>query len=367
MIPFVDLRAQYDSLRGEIDRAISAVLQRGSFILGQEVAAFESEFAASCGVAHAVGVSSGTSALQIALLAGGVGPGDEVITVAHTAVATVAAIEMCGARPVLVDIDRARMTIDPEKCAAALTPRTRAIIPVHLYGCPAELAPIRALAQPRHILVVEDCAQAHGARYKGRPVGAWGDLAAFSFYPTKNLGAFGDGGAVLTNDAALADRARQLRQYGWRERYVSETRGLNSRLDELQAAILRVKLPHLDDWNDRRRALAGRYDDLLSGLGLTLPARPSDATHVYHQYVIRLPKRDGLQAFLARQGIQTLIHYPVPVHLQAAYRDLGYAHGDLPITEQAAQEVLSLPLYPEMDPGAPDIVGQAVIEFCRIG
>jgi len=363
-IPVADLKTQNSLMRAEIDEAISRVLESGAFILGAEVEAFEREFAAYCGTAQAVGVDSGTSALQIALLACGIGKGDEVITTAHTAVATVAAIELAGARPVLVDIDAARYTIDPKKVAAAITPLTRAVIPVHLYGCPAELEPILEMAQAKNLRVIEDCAQAHGATYQGKEVGSWGDLAAFSFYPTKNLGGLGDGGALLTNDAALAQRARLLRQYGWEERYISKQKGLNSRLDELQAAILRAKLAHLNDWNDRRQALAALYDGLLSDSGIITPARPEHAEHVYHQYVIRHTQRDGLRAYLAQRGIGTLIHYPVPIHLQPAYANLGYGWGDLPITEQVAGQILSLPLYPEMSEESVVVVCQAVIEFC---
>jgi len=364
-VPVVDLKTQYHNIRFEIDEAISRVLARGVFVLGEEVAAFEQEFASYCGVAHGVGVDSGTAALHIALLACEIGEGDEVITTSHTAVATVAAIEMTGARPVLVDIDPLRYTIDPEQIKAAITPRARAIIPVHLYGCPADLTPILETAHSKNILVIEDCAQAHGATYNGKRVGAWGDIAAFSFYPTKNLGAFGDGGALVTNNASLAKRARLLRQYGWEERYISNVKGLNSRLDELQAAILRVKLPHLNAWNARRQKLARLYSSLLSESGMTLPFQPNNVEHVYHQYVVRHPQRDRLKAFLAERGFYTLIHYPIPIHLQPAYQNLGHARGNLPITEQAAQQVLSLPLYPEMSEDSVEMVSRAVIEFCR--
>jgi dTDP-3-amino-3,4,6-trideoxy-alpha-D-glucose transaminase len=248
-ISALDLKAQYQALRDDINAAISRVLERGNYILGETVTAFEQEFASYCGVSHGIGVGSGTEAVHLALLACGIGPGDEVITVSHTAVATVAAIEMSGARPILVDIEPLRYTINPEKLEAAITPRTRAVIPVHLYGCPADLEPILKIAHANNSVVIEDCAQAHGAMYHGRRVGSWGAIAAFSFYPTKNLGAYGDGGALVTNEASLAERARILRQYGWKERYVSSVKGVNSRLDDLQAAILRVKLPHLDEWN----------------------------------------------------------------------------------------------------------------------
>jgi len=275
----------------------------------------------------------------------------------------VAAIELAGARPVLVDIDPARYTLDPDRLEAAITPRARAVVPVHLYGCPADLAPILEIARRHNLYVIEDCAQAHGAQYQGRPVGSWGHVAAFSFYPTKNLGACGDGGMVVTNDPELAERARLLRQYGWRERYISSLKGLNSRLDELQAAILRVKLRRLEEWNAKRRQLAHLYNELLAGSGIIIPGEPAGATRVYHLYVVRHPRRDELQAFLRKRDIGSLIHYPAPVHLQPAYRDLGYEAGDLPASEAAAQEVLSLPLYPELREEEAAIVADAVIAF----
>ena len=367
MIPLVDLKRQYTSIKDEIDVAVAQVLEGGWYILGEQVATFESEFASRCGVAHAVGVGSGTAALHLALAACGVVPGDEVITVPHTAVATVAAIELTGARPVLVDIDPAHYTLDPDRLEAAITPRTRAVIPVHLYGCPADLGPVMEIAHQHNLFVVEDCAQAHGALYRGRPVGSWGHIAAFSFYPTKNLGAYGDGGIVITNDQGLAERVRLLRQYGWRERYVSSLKGLNSRLDELQAAILRVKLRHLGEWNERRRKLARLYDERLAGSGVITPHEPDDTTHVYHLYVVRHPRRDELRVFLREQDIGSLIHYPVPVHLQPAYRDLGYEGGDFPAAEAAAREVLSLPLYPELHEEEVTMVADAVIAFIRPG
>jgi dTDP-4-amino-4,6-dideoxygalactose transaminase len=348
MIPMQDLARQYRALRGEIDAAIARVLERGRYILDEEVDAFEAEFAAYCGSAHAVGVGSGTEALHLALLAFGIGAGDEVITVSHTSVATVAAIQMAGARPVLVDIDPRFYTMDPERLEGAVTPRTRAIVPVHLYGCPANLEPILAVARRHGLIVVEDCAQAHGAMYLGRRAGTWGDAGTFSFYPTKNLGAYGDGGAVICNDPEFAARVRQLRQYGWSDRHVSTVKGVNSRMDELQAAVLRVKLRHLDAWNEQRRVLTGRYTQALKDSGLVLPIEPDYATHVFHLYVVRHPRRDSLKVFLKRHGVQTLIHYPIPIHLQPAYLELGCKAGDLPVTEQASREVLSLPLYPEM-------------------
>jgi dTDP-4-amino-4,6-dideoxygalactose transaminase len=363
MQPFFDLKEQTRQLRGGIESAIGSVLDRGVFILGEEVRTFESEFAADCGVAQAVGVASGTDALQLALRALDVGPGDDVITVSHTAVATAVAIELAGAHPTFAEIDLRRFTLDPASLPAALTPRTKAIVPVHLYGCPADLQPILDFAQQHGLWVIEDCAQAHGALYHGQPVGSWGHAAAYSFYPTKNLGALGDGGAVVTNDVDLAERVRMLRRYGWRQRYVSEEKGINSCLDELQAAVLRVKLRYLPAWNIRRRQLAQLYMHRLADLGLSLPIEPEGCTHVYHQYVVCHPQRDALRAFLQAKGIGTLIHYPQPVHLLPAYADLGWPSGSLPISEMAAQQVLSLPIYPELPEEIIETIYQALIEF----
>ncbi|MCC7116968.1 MAG: DegT/DnrJ/EryC1/StrS family aminotransferase [Anaerolineales bacterium] len=364
-IPMIQLSEQYRALRVELDETVRRVFEQGAFILGAEVAVFESEFAAYCESAYAVGVASGTEALQLALMACGVGENDEVITSAHTAVATVAAIEACGARPRLVDVTLERYTLNPALLTEALSQRTRAIVPVHLYGCPADLTPILEFAKTQGLFVIEDCSQAHGATYAGRKVGSFGELAAFSFYPTKNLGAFGDGGAVTTKDPSLAEKLKALRQYGWKEHYVSSLKGLNSRLDELQAALLRVKLRYLDAWNQRRRELANLYLELLAGTELTLPIQPADATHVFHQFVIRHPQRDALRAFLKAWGIHTLIHYPVPIHLQPAYADLGYARGSLPNAERAANEVLSLPLYPELTEEQVRFVCAGIREFAK--
>ncbi|HAE60439.1 MAG TPA: erythromycin biosynthesis sensory transduction protein eryC1 [Anaerolineae bacterium] len=366
IIPPINLKAQHETIRAEIEAAVAAVFARGVFILDQETEAFEREFAAFCGASHAIGVDSGTSALHLALRACGIGPDDEVISVAHTAVATIAAIEMSAARPVLVDIDPQRMTLDPSRLEQAITSRTRAILPVHLYGCPANVDEILAFARAHNLFVIEDCAQAHGATWRGQPVGGWGDIAAFSFYPTKNLGAYGDGGAITTNNPALAEKARQLRQYGWKKRYISESKGFNCRLDELQAAILRIKLRHLPAWNARRQELAALYDQLLAGSGLILPTTPIDATHVYHQYVVRLEKRDQLREFLSKNGIHSLVHYPVPVHLQPAYQNLGYATGGLQKTEQAALQVLSLPLYPELSEESVARICGKILEFTKL-
>ena len=362
-IPFLDLAVAYRRLQPEIDAALGRVAAGGRYILGDEVAAFEGEFAAYLGRDHAVGVASGTDAVMLALRACGVGPEDEVITVSHTAVATVAAIELSGATPRLVDIDPATFTMDPAALAAAITPRTKAVVVVHLYGRPADMDAILPIARAHGLAVIEDCAQAHGARYRGRMVGTLGDAAAFSFYPTKNLAALGDGGAVVTDRPEVAERLRQLRQYGWRERYISETAGTNSRLDELQAAVLRVRLRHLDEENDARRRLAAAYDQALAGLPVTTPSARAGDHHVYHLYVIRSERRDALQAYLGRRGIGTAVHYPVPVHLQPAYTRLGYGPGSLPATEAAAHEILSLPLYPDLLPAAVDTVARAISGF----
>lgn len=363
-LPFFDLKAQTALIRGEIEQALGEVLAGGNFILGPQVDAFEQEFAAALGLGNVIGVASGTDALQIALLALGVGPGDEVISVAHTAVADVAAIEMTGARPVLVDIDPYCYTLDPRRLENAITGQTRAVIPVHLYGCPADLEPILEIARRRRLWVIEDCAQSHGAKYGGKATGAWGHAAAFSFYPTKNLGAFGDAGAVVTGDADLAQRMRLIRQYGWQERFISQHKGMNSRLDEIQAAVLRIKLRHLETWNGRRREIARLYTHLLAGSCLQLPSQPENAVHVFHQYVVRHPERDRLRAHLKAQGIETGIHYPLPIHLQPAYAHLGCLPGDLPESERAALQVLSLPVYPELSDEDIRRVCDAILQFC---
>ncbi len=347
-VPQANPRAQYEAHRDEINAAIQRTLDSGWYIRGQEVQAFEAEFAAFCGVKCAVGVGSGTEALWLALRALQIGPGDEVITVALTAVATVAAIVETGARPVMVDVCADDLTIDPQHIAAAITPRTKAILPVHLYGQTARLSEICSLAEEHGIAVLEDCAQAHGAMSDGHPAGSRGSLGAFSFYPTKNLGAIGDGGAVVTNDPHLAESVRLLGEYGWRERYVSAIHGWNSRLDELQAAILRVKLVHLKEDNQRRGISAERYRQALTGTRFTLPPVFPDRSSVYHLFVVRHPDRDRVRAELADKGIGTAIHYPQPVHLQEAYAQFADGEETLPVTEQACREILSLPLYPEM-------------------
>ncbi|MBI2890646.1 MAG: DegT/DnrJ/EryC1/StrS family aminotransferase [Nitrospirae bacterium] len=363
MIAQANPLAQYLGHRAEIDAAVRAVLEGGNYILGPEVKAFESDFASYVGAAHGIGVGNGTDALHVALRACEIGPGDEVITVSHTAVATVAAIELAGARPVLVDIEPNFFTLDPARIEAALTPRTKAIVPVHLYGHAADLSPILRLARARGLRVIEDCAQAHGALYNGRRVGSFGDMACFSFYPTKNLGALGDGGIVVTSDTALAERSRLLREYGWAERFVSRIPGWNSRLDEVQAAILRVKLRHLDGANWARRRLARMYSDGLRDLGLVLPAEREPGTHVFHLYVVRSAKRDALRDLLTRHGIGAGVHYPVPVHLQPAYRGRLAPEGPLPQTERAVREVLSLPLYPELEEEKVQHVIQTIHSF----
>lgn len=361
-IPFVDLRAGYLELRGELDGAALDVLRSGWYVLGPQVRAFEEEFADWLGLPDAAGVASGTDALLLALLACEVGPGDEVIVPSHTAVATVAAVELAGGRPILADIRPDTFTLDPDSVAAAITPRTRAVVPVHLYGQAADLDALAALAERHGLWLVEDCAQAHGAATHGRKVGTVGQIACFSFYPTKNLGAMGDGGLVASGRPELIQRVRSLRQYGWQQRYVSAEPGLNSRLDELQAALLRVKLQRLETWNRQRQALATHYDGLLAGAAVKTPFVAPGNEHVYHLYVVRSSRRDALQAHLARCGIATAIHYPVPVHQQPAYRRLA-PPGGLPHTERAAAEILSLPLYPQMPIEHVEQVAAAVQAF----
>jgi dTDP-4-amino-4,6-dideoxygalactose transaminase len=342
----------------DIEAAVQRVVRSGWYVLGPEVASFEEEFAAYHSVAHAVGVSSGTDAIELALRAAGIGPGDEVITVGFTAVATVTAIERAGARPVLVDICPDTYTMDPTAAAAAVGARTRAIVPVHLYGHPADLTGLAALARRHGLLLIEDCAQAHGARWDELPVGRFGQLGAFSFYPTKNLGACGDGGAIITDDRGLAARLRLLRNYGQRGRYEHVTFGVNSRLDDMQAAVLRAKLRYLDRHNLDRRALARMYNANLQGV--TTPTESPPARHAFHLYVIRHRMRDLLQAWLDRCGIDTLIHYPFPVHLQPAFAHVGPAAGGLPVTERVASEVLSLPMHPGMPARSRERVIRAV-------
>ena len=348
MIPFVDLKAQYRSIKPEVTAAIAGVLESCEFTLGSEVAAFEKEFAAYCRGEHGVGVNSGTSALHLALLAAGVGPGDEVITVPFTFLATVSAIDYTGARPVFVDVDPRTLIMDPTALEAAITPRTRAVIPVHLYGRPADMDPIVAIARRHGIVVIEDAAQAHGADYKGRRVGTLGDMACFSFYPGKNLGAYGEGGLVVTDSPEYTRTLRMLRDWGAEKKYEHVLKGYNYRMEGIQGAVLRVKLRHLDDWTESRREAAARYDELLVDSGVETPPPASDARHVYHIYAVRTASRQAWQDALKEQGIQTGVHYPVPVHLQPAFADLGYRAGQFPASERAAKEVLSLPMFPEL-------------------
>lgn len=347
-IPFLDLGATYRELQAEIDAAVARVLASGWYILGPEVEAFEAEWAAWCGAAHAVGVANGLDALILALRALEIGPGDEVIVPSNTYIATWLAVSAVGARPVPVEPDPRTYNLDPERIAPAITPATRALLPVHLYGQPAHLEPMLALARQHQLYVVEDAAQAHGARYRGQRIGAHGDVVCWSFYPGKNLGAFGDAGAVTTQRADLAERIRVLRNYGSRVKYVNDEQGLNSRLDPIQAAVLRVKLAHLESWTQRRRELAALYQAELAGSGLTLPHVPDWADPAWHLYVVRTPKRAALQQRLQAAGVGTLIHYPIAPHMQQAYAALGLAPEQLPLARQLADEVLSLPMGPHL-------------------
>ncbi len=352
MIPFLDLKAQYASIRAEILAAITAVLDSGQYSLGPAVAEFEHAFARFCGVEHVVAVSSGTSALHLALLAAGVRKGDEVITTAHTFIATAAAVEYIGARPVLVDIELERMTIDPAKVEAAITLRTRAIIPVHLYGQCADMGPILAIAQQRGIAVVADAAQAHGASYQGKPVATLGGTACFSFYPGKNLGAYGEGGAIATNETEWANAMRAMRDWGQRKKGEHTLPGFNYRMDNIQGAVLGVKLARLNEWNARRRSRAALYDKLIRERiahgAVIRPQAVSDGDPVWHLYVVRVRDRDGARARMERDGVQTGIHYPLPVHLQPVFAHLGYHAGDFPVAEAVTREIISLPIYPEL-------------------
>ena len=347
MIPCANPKAQYLAYKDEIDAAISRVLDSGWYILGKEVELFEKEFADFIGVKYGVGVGSGTEALHLALVACGIGLGDEVITVSHTAVATAAAITLSGATPVFVDIEPHYFTIDPVCIQKAITSKTKAILPVHIYGHPADMDAIMEIAQEFGLKVIEDCAQAHGAKYKGQRVGSLGDIGCFSFYPTKNLGAIGDGGMVVTNFPGLAEKTKLMREYGWKERYISSSEGWNSRLDEMQAAILRVKLKHLDEDNQKRIKLAQQYLHGLEDLPLDLPRKREGCEHVYHLFVIKTNDREALQDFLGENGIGTSIQYPVPIHQQPYYMDSA-TNRPLPVTEKLAKEILSLPMYPEL-------------------
>ncbi len=355
-VPFLDILAATDELRGEIDTVLSRVLESGVYILGPEVEAFENEFATYCGARAAIGVANGLDALRLALMAMGVGPGDEVIVPSNTYIATWLAVSECGATPVPIEPNDDTFNMDPALVQAAITARTKVILPVHLYGHPADLDPILEIARRHGLRVLEDGAQAHGARYKERRIGSHGDAVAWSFYPGKNLGAIGDAGALTTNDLDLADRVRVLRNYGSRKKYVNEVKGLNSRLDPLQAAVLRVKLRVLDDWNARRSRLAARYMAGLAGSGLRLPTVAADVSPVWHLFVVRHSKRDELQSQLAHAGIATLIHYPIPPHLQAAYASKNIRATLLPIASRMASEVLSLPIGPQLTDTSVDFV-----------
>jgi len=376
VIPQTDPKAGYLVHQAEIESAIQRVLNSGWYILGREVESFEQEFAAYIGVRHAIGVANGTDALELSLRACDVGPGDLVFTVSHTAVATVAAIELAGATPVLVDIDPVTYTMDPNCLEDAIkgqsgderlkfSGRIKAVVPVHLYGHPADMQAIMDIVKRYDLYVIEDCAQSHGATIQGRKTGSWGDLAAFSFYPTKNLAAFGDGGMVVTDDPNLAERVRLLRQYGWQQRYVSEIAGANSRLDEIQAAILRVKLHYLDQENARRREIARNYACLLVDTDLALPNSRPGAEHIYHQYVVRTAERDALQTYLRDRGIVTSVHYPQTIHRQPAYTGRLITSGDLTHSERAAAQVLSLPMYPELSDEQVAVVADVINSWSR--
>lgn len=362
-IPFVDLKSQYRQIKDEVDPAVLAVMQRGDFILGGAVAEFERTFAEYCGVKYCVGVDSGYSALEMIIRAYDIGPGDEVITAANTFIATTLAISNAGAVPVLVDCDPATYNIDASKIEAAITSRTRAIMPVHLYGQVADMDAIRAIARKHNLLVFEDAAQASGARYKGRMAGSLGDAAAFSFYPGKNLGAYGDGGAVTTDNADIAEKLRLLRNIGQKVKYFHEVKGYNHRLDTMQAAVLSVKLPYLDVWNTSRRRAAATYADLLAGLPIVTPQTADYADHIFHLYVVRVADRESLMDYLKEKGIATGLHYPIPIHLQPAYAELGYERGDFPITEAYAETILSLPIFAELDDEKVAYVAGAIRDF----
>jgi dTDP-4-amino-4,6-dideoxygalactose transaminase len=360
VIPFVDLKAQYASIKQEIHTAIEGVLESAQFTLGKEVVAFEDEFAVYCQARYAIGVNTGTSALHLALLAAGVGPGDEVITVPFTFVATVAAIHYTGARTVFVDIEPRSFTMDARVLEAAITPRTKAIIPVHLYGQPADMSPILEIARRNRIVVIEDACQAHGAEYERKRAGSLADMGCFSFYPGKNLGAYGEGGMVVTDNEEYARTMRMLRDWGAEKKYQHVLKGYNYRMEGIQGAVLRVKLRHLEKWTEARRAAAERYDRLLGDSGVSLPVQMPYARHVYHIYAIRTAGRAAWQEALQASGIHTGIHYPIPVHLLPAYADLGYGAGAFPHSERAAKEVLSLPMFPELTAGQCEEVATAV-------
>lgn len=361
-IPFVDLKAQYRALKPEMDAAIQSVLERSAFIMGKEHNEFEQAFAAYIGTKHCLGVSNGTDALELAIRACGLGPGDEIITVPNTFIATTEAISGAGVGLRWVEVDPRTYNMDPTKIEAAITARTKAILPVHLYGQPADMEPIMQIARKHGLKVIEDCAQAHGAKYHGQKVGVFGDVACFSFYPGKNLGAYGDGGAVVTNDDTIADRVKLLRNHGTREKYVHNIEGYCRRLDNLQAAVLGVKLPHLDKWNQARRRAAALYDQLLKDVpGVVTPYVLADVEHIYHLYVVQVPNRDHVQGALKAEGIETGIHYPLPLHQQPTYAHLGYRPEDYSVSAFLGPRILSLPMFPEIS----DNQIQTVIEALR--
>jgi dTDP-4-amino-4,6-dideoxygalactose transaminase len=362
LVPFVDLKAQQAALAPELERVVRDLFEGSDWILGHDLESFEREFAEYCETEYAVGTDSGLSALELILRAAGIGPGDEVITAANTFIATALAISHAGAKPVLVDVDPQTDTIDPDALERAVSVSTKAVLPVHLYGHPADMEAITSIADRHELLVIEDACQAHGARYRGARVGSLGHAAAFSFYPAKNLGAFGDGGAVVTDDPELAEALRVMRDYGQRGKYDHVVKGYNRRLDTLQAALLRPKLRRLDAWNERRRRHAAAYTELLGGTGVETPEARDDVDAVWHLYVVRTEDRDALRAALTERGIQTGIHYPVPIHLQEAYADLRHGPGSFPVTELHAAQGLSLPLYPELEPAMIEHVAQAVRE-----
>ncbi|MBI4640704.1 MAG: DegT/DnrJ/EryC1/StrS family aminotransferase [Candidatus Tectomicrobia bacterium] len=348
-VPFGDLKRHYERIKAEVDAAIADVLNRGWFILGEKVKEFEEAFSRYCGAEYGIGVGSGTEALHLALIACGIGPGDEVITVSNTCIPTISAISFAGATPRFVDIDPLTYTMDPSQIESQITERTKAILPVHLYGQCADMDPILDVARRYRLSVIEDCAQAHGAEYKGKKAGTLGDAGCFSFYPTKNLGAFGDAGMVVTDRPEIAEKVGLIRNYGERQRYYHSIKGYNSRLDEIQAAILLAKLPYLNGWNQRRRDIAQAYQEELRDTGILYPVEAPERTHIYHLYVIRVDDRDRFQKQLREDGIGTMIHYPVPVHFQEAYLFLNVPQGALPLTEKIAQEIVSVPIYPELD------------------
>lgn len=362
-IPLVDLRKQYAPLKKEILSGIDHVLNGMHLFLGENIQELEKEFAQFCGAAHGIGVSDGTAALHIILRAMGIGQGDEVITVSHTFIATAEAIILTGAKPVFVDIDPVTYLMDISQVESKITPSTKAILPVHLYGQTVDMDPLLEIAKRHGLKVIEDACQAHGAEYNGRRAGSLGDAAGFSFYYSKNLGAYGEGGFITTNDADLAAQIRKIRDHGSDTRYHHDLVGLNGRLDEIHAVVLRAKLPHLVTWNEQRRIHAKRYTNLLSGLAISTPIERAENCHVYHLYVIQAPRRDELQAWLKSRGISTGIHYPVPIHLQKAISFLGHRPGDLPVTEQAVSQILSLPMYPELADEEIEIVAEAIKAF----